>query len=138
MKYIGLVFALISIFLPPPIYAQGEGGKNFGVFVRDDLGISPDQVRALQSHSTISSIFSEADKSFSTSENESSETGNPLTDYEPPLPNASKPKIPHWEAVVLAAYLDNVNDSLLAQFLAIYHLKKSLLDRNNHLTGNEL
>jgi hypothetical protein len=50
-----------------------------------------------------------------------------LSNYETPLPHATQPKISHLERSLLAAYLDRPEDAALTQYLAIHHLRKSLL-----------
>lgn len=50
---------------------------------------------------------------------------DPIADYVPPLPYTPRPALPLIERVVLTAYMNKTNDSVLAKFLAIYHLAKA-------------
>ncbi|GGO83300.1 hypothetical protein GCM10011348_26740 [Marinobacterium nitratireducens] len=51
----------------------------------------------------------------------------PLYDYETQVPRATQPDISRREKRLLGAYLDRVDHAGLAQLLALYHLKRSLL-----------
>jgi hypothetical protein len=59
-----------------------------------------------------------------------SKSSDPVAGYETHVPHKTRSKISRFEKRILTAYLDNTNNTTLAEYLAIYHLNRSLLRKS--------
>ncbi|QSA96531.1 hypothetical protein [Methylococcus sp. EFPC2] len=64
---------------------------------------------------------------------DSNTEADPVADYKTSFPHKTQPNISRFEKAILTAYLEKPDDVVLAKFLALYHLNKSLLRK----TGGE-
>lgn len=129
-KYPSIILLLVGAFFVASSHAKPV---SFASVTEDfhsnpafyaSLGLDRDLIHSFQSHPALREIIH---TQGATNVDDTAFTHDPVADYVTVLPHDSQPTISWFEKAVLTAYLDNPNDRVLAEFLAIYHLKDSLV-----------
>lgn len=92
----------------------------------DGLKIGLDEILELNAHPLIEDRMLAYVRSTDTSTKTQGDF-DPVADYETYVPHKTQPDISHFERTILTGYLDDVSDTGLTRFLALYHLNRSLL-----------
>jgi hypothetical protein len=134
MRYCNVLLIVVSAALSGFAYANSSslqiGNYSADQRFNSEIGIGMGEVLAFSAHPTLKkylkSNYGAVDAGIGLA---SSLVFDPVADYVTVLPHASQLQISPFEKAVLAAYMNHPRDSALAEFLALYHLEKSLLNR---------